>query len=246
MGTHDIHIGTSGWHYHHWVGPFYPAGTPKNQMLQYYRGFFHTVELNNTFYQSPKQKTLAQWKNTVGQDFVFSVKASRFITHMKKLKNPRQPVERFIELVRVLENSLGPILFQLPPRWKANPERLEAFLKELPEGYRYAFEFRDHSWYQPGIYQLLKAYNASFCIYHLDYHLSPLEVTSELVYIRLHGPDGSYRGQYDDSTIASWTSRIWEWAGEGKQVYCYFDNDEAGYAAQDAMRLEKMVEEQCK
>jgi uncharacterized protein YecE (DUF72 family) len=138
----EIYIGTSGWHYDHWEGPFYPSGISDDTFLEYYADRFRTAEINNSFYQLPKKETLLRWRDAVPEDFVFSVKASRYLTHMKKLKDPEGPLFRFLDRVGVLEDKLGPILFQLPPRWGSNPERLEAFLEILPENQRYAFELR--------------------------------------------------------------------------------------------------------
>src|SRR5215217_2193905 len=147
----DIRIGTSGWHYEHWRGPFYPENLSKGGFLEYYAGHFDTAEINNSFYRLPEKKTLVRWRETVPEGFVFSVKASRYLTHMKKLKDPREPLGRLLDRVSVLGTRLGPILFQLPPRWRANPERLQGLLEILPENHRYAFEFRDPSWFDDKI-----------------------------------------------------------------------------------------------
>jgi uncharacterized protein YecE (DUF72 family) len=169
------------------------------------------------------------------------VKASRYITHMKKLKDPRSAVSKLITTVSLFEDKLGPILFQLPPRWHINPERLDTFIESLPRDYDCAFEFRDRSWLDDLIYGILEKYGAAFCIYEIGGQLSPRIVTSDTVYIRLHGPAGPYRGQYSGSVLTDWTGAFSKWRIEGKEVYCYFDNDESGYAPQDAMRLQDMV-----
>ena len=145
--------------------------------------------------------------------------------------------------VEILEQKLGPILFQLPPHWKVNPERLKAFLKVLPEGFRYAFEFRDSSWFDQRVIDALADQGAAFCIYHLNQRISPKEVTADFVYVRLHGPDGAYQGQYELSELSGWAGAFSTWARASKEIYCYFDNDERGYAAQDALRLKEMVED---
>ena len=232
-----IHIGTSGWHYKHWQGPFYPKDVPTERYLEYYSKLFHTVEINNTFYNLPDKKTIREWRESVPAEFIFSVKASRYITHMKKLKDPRKPVEKFIDTVKLLKDKLGPILFQLPPRWRVNPERLETFVESLPSSYRYAFEFRDPSWFDSRIYEILEKYNKSFCIYEIGGLTSPRIVTADFVYIRLHGPDGPYRGQYKTDVLREWAGELSRWKSQDKDIYFYFDNDEAGYAPQDAMRL---------
>jgi uncharacterized protein YecE (DUF72 family) len=237
-----IHIGTSGWHYKHWQGPFYPDDIPKRGFLDYYAERFHTVEINNSFYQLPKEKTLIRWRNTVPSGFVFAVKASRYITHMKKLKDPEEPVSNFLGRIGKLGDKLGPILFQLPPNWNLNCQRLRAFLEILPAGYRYAFEFRDPSWFHSKVYDALGEHGASFCIYDLAGRVSPKKVTAEFIYLRLHGPKGPYQGQYETTVLEKWAGDFSAWVREGKELYCYFDNDEAGYAAQDAARLKAMSE----
>lgn len=241
-GWQNIHIGTSGWHYNHWKGPFYPAKLPQTEMLSYYARHFQAVEINNSFYRLPGKETFAEWRKTVSRPFVFAVKASRYITHMKKLKNPSETVPPLLEAARVLGAELGPILFQLPPRWKANPERLREFLNSLPDGFRYAFEFRDPSWFEARVYEALNEMGAAFCIYDLAGCLSPKEVTADFIYIRLHGPAGAYQGQYDANTLAGWAGACSAWLKQVKEIYCFFDNDQAGYAAQDALRLQEMIE----
>jgi uncharacterized protein YecE (DUF72 family) len=237
------YIGTSGWHYDHWEGPFYPSSLPKEGILEYYAGCFGTTEINNSFYRLPEKKTLLRWRDAVPEDFLFSVKASRYLTHMKKLKDPREPIERLLDRVSVLEDKLGPILFQLPPRWRSNPERLGDLLEILPEGQRYAFEFRDPSWFNEKNYELLRNHGSSFCIYDLDGKTSPMEITADFAYVRLHGPDGPYQGRYGAERLPGWAGTFSAWLEEGLDVYCYFDNDEAGYAAQDALELRQMMTE---
>jgi uncharacterized protein YecE (DUF72 family) len=236
-----IHIGTSGWHYRHWVGPFYPEGMPPSKFLRFYAEQFHSVEINNSFYKLPSENVLREWKNTVPRGFLFAVKASRFITHMKKLKDAQGSFQKFFDRVAVLEETLGPILFQLPPRWRSNPERLEEFLSSLPGGLRYAFEFRDPSWFCPEVEAVMRKHRAATCIFEFDYWLSPRVLTADFVYVRLHGPAGRYQGQYSEDVLAGWAADFRRWSRGGKDVYCYFDNDQAGYAAQDALRLQDMV-----
>jgi uncharacterized protein YecE (DUF72 family) len=237
----SIHIGTSGWHYEHWKGPFYPEDLANEEMLDFYAARFSTVEINNSFYQIPKKRTLKQWSGRVPDNFIFSVKASRYITHMRKLHDAREPLSRFLDVVDALGSKLGPILFQLPPHWHVNVERLLSFLELLPEDYRFAFEFRDGSWFSTEVYKALTSAGAAFCIYDLDGSLSPKEVTSDMVYMRLHGPDGPYKGQYATAELAGWAGALRAWKKQGKEIYCYFDNDEAGYAAKDALSLSSMM-----
>lgn len=236
-----IHIGTSGWSYDHWRGLFYPEELPAREWLAYCARHFHSVEINSSFYRLPSAGTLAHWRDSVPGDFIFAVKASRFITHMKKLNDPRRTLKPFMDRVAVLGAKLGPILFQLPPHWRVNVERLAAFLKVLPKGHRYAMEFRDPSWFDPRVYELLADHNVAFCIFDLDGTLSPMEVSADFVYVRLHGPNGPYQGQYDDRALAGWADAFKRWRRGGREVYCYFDNDEAAYAAHDAIRLQERV-----
>jgi uncharacterized protein YecE (DUF72 family) len=238
-----IYIGTSGWHYPHWVGPFYPLGMSREKFLAYYARHFSTVEINNTFYHLPTPHTLTEWKKETPKHFLFACKGSRFITHMKKLKNPEQSVKRFFEIITMLNHKLGPILFQLPPSWKVNVLRLDEFLKALPKPFRYAFEFREESWFTQPVYDVLTKYNAAFCLYHLAGRWSPEIVTTDFVYVRLHGPGEAYQGRYNDQTIFVWANKYRTWAQSGKDVYCYFDNDEDGYAPINALTLQRKVQE---
>ncbi|WP_300601259.1 DUF72 domain-containing protein [Niabella sp.] len=242
MKKGKIYIGTSGWHYKHWKQVFYPDTVREQDQLKYYQEQFKTVELNNSFYQLPAPETFKAWASMVASDFIFSVKASRFFTHMKKLLVTKKDLQPFFHNVQQLKKKLGPVLFQLPPLWNVNPGRLEQFLQLLPKKHRYAFEFRNMSWYDERIYMLLKKYHGAFCIYHLDKHRSPLVVTADFVYVRLHGPGGKYQGKYSRPVLKTWMKRCKEWQAAGKDVYIYFDNDQAGYAAANAQSLSRMLE----
>jgi uncharacterized protein YecE (DUF72 family) len=241
MRKKKIHIGTSGWHYKHWKGTFYPADTKDKEQLSKYIAYFKTVEINNSFYRLPEPETFTLWKKSVPEDFLFVVKASRFITHMKKLKDVSDSLHLLLKNASHLKEKLGPILFQLPPGWKCNKDRLSDFLKRLPEGYRYAFEFRNHTWYDEAVYDLLQQYNCAFCIYELDHHTSPLKVTADFVYVRLHGPKGKYQGSYTKRQLATWMKRCKQWNESGKEVFVYFDNDQEGYAAFNALTLQESL-----
>jgi len=239
--SYEIRIGTSGWHYKHWIGTFYPPKTPASKMLAYYCGRFNTVELNNSFYHLPKKTALESWRDSTPDDFVFAAKGSRFLTHMKKLNDAEQGLARFLDAIETLGAKLGPILFQLPPNWELNLERLQSFLALLPAHHRYAFEFRNRSWNADAVYDLLRRHNVAYCAFHLAGEHSPILTTADFVYVRLHGPGGKYQGSYDNSVLQEWSDRIREWKRSLKAVYIYFDNDEAGYAAADALRLKSLV-----
>lgn len=236
-----IYIGTSGWHYKHWLGTFYPEGVKEKTQLSYYTTQFKTVELNNSFYRLPTPETFSGWAAAVPNDFLFVVKASRFFTHMKKLNLTPAELKPFFNAVDRLGKKLGPVLFQLPPFWKVNSQRFEHFLSILPKGYKYTFEFRNDTWYTEEIYDLLRKYKCAFCWYHLAGHISPQEVTANFVYIRLHGPGEKYQGSYTTAALKSWATVCKELSNEGKTVYVYFDNDQAGYAAFNALKLAELV-----
>jgi uncharacterized protein YecE (DUF72 family) len=187
------------------------------------------------------KETLEKWRDGVQAGFVFAVKASRYITHMKKLKDPEKTLSPLLEAIQVLNPRLGPILFQLPPRWRFNLERFRDFLTALPAGHRYAFELRDSSWHDPRAYEAMAQRGVAFCMYELAGTHSPREVTASFVYIRLHGPGRAYKGEYSTASLSRWAGAISTWVRQGKEVFCYFDNDEAGYAPRDALRLQKML-----
>lgn len=237
-----ILIGTSGWSYHHWRDNFYPKDLPNERWLEHYSKHLQTVEINHSFYQLPEKKTLQSWYDTVPDNFIFTVKASRYITHMKKLKDPEQSIATFLGHIVVLKDKLGPVLFQLPPHLHFNEQRLSAFLNMLSGEFRYAFEFRDLSWHNAQTYDLLSRHKAAFCIYELNGYLSPKKIISDFVYIRLHGPDGRYQGDYDTTTLSGWAGAVSAWSAQGHDIYCYFDNDQAGYAARNALSLQSMLQ----
>jgi len=238
-----VRVGTSGWYYDHWVGPVYPEGMQPEDMLAEYARSFGTVEINSTFYGLPEAESVAEWYDSTPAGFLFSCKASRYMTHMKKLKDPKEPLDRFFASIAPLKEKLGPILVQLPPRWRANPERLETFLEAAPRDYRYAFEFRDETWFDDAVYDVLRRYGAACCIFDYAGTESPAMITGPTVYVRLHGPAGAYEGSYDDETLATWAERIENWRSDGHDVYCYFDNDQNGYAAANASRLLSMLDQ---
>lgn len=237
----EIRIGTSGWHYKHWVGNFYPAGMPGPKMLDYYCERFDTVELNNSFYQLPKQGALETWRESTPKGFCFAAKGSRYLTHMKKLKDPEPGLVRFFGAIDTLGEKLGPILFQLPPNWELDLDRLKIFIEHLPAHHRYAFEFRNETWSAPGTYELLRRYNIAYCIFDLAGVQSPIMITADHVYVRLHGPGGKYQRSYSEEALREWAARISKWGTELKAVHVYFDNDQAGYAAENALRLKALA-----
>ena len=238
----QIRIGTSGWHYKHWIGRYYPEKIRPAEMLDFYLRDFDTVELNNTFYHLPKETSFDTWRAAVPRDFVFAVKGSRFLTHMIKLKDADRGIVNFVPRAQRLGRKLGPILWQLPPKWNANAERLEEFLSKLPRGIRYAFELRNTTWMNDRVYEVLHKYNAAFCIYELAGYQSPLEITAKWTYVRLHGPtQNKYQGSYSDAQLARWAERIEDWSHKLDRVYVYFDNDDSAYAVNNALTLKRFV-----
>lgn len=210
-------------------------------MLAHYYERFDTVEINNSFYMLPKIETLQSWRKATPGNFEFAIKASRFLTHNKKLKEPENALSNFLPRAEALGEKLGPILFQLPPRWRLNLDRLSEFLDALPSYHRYTFEFREPSWLDQRVYDLLRRHNAAFCIYELAGFHSPFEVTADWTYVRLHGPGEKYQGSYSDKKLQEWAQRIMAWKRKLKGCYVYFDNDQAGYAAKNALTLKRLV-----
>ncbi|WP_159799145.1 DUF72 domain-containing protein [Flavobacterium sp. MK4S-17] len=236
-----VYIGTSGWQYKHWRGTFYPDDIKVKDHFLYYQEHFNTVEINNSFYRLPAKETFEKWYNNSPEGFVYVIKANRYITHLKKLNDPDESLEKFLDNIALLKDKLGPVLYQLPPGLEIDIPRLENFLKHLPKDVRHVFEFRNQSWYNEDVYKLLSQYNCAFCIYELAGHISPLSVTADFVYVRLHGPGAKYQGSYTDSTLKKWTEQCKSWIKDNKDVYVYFDNDEKGYAAFNALTLKKLM-----
>ncbi len=236
-----VRIGTSGWQYRHWVGPFYPEKTPTARMLGRYAQAFSTTEVNGTFYHLPRPATVAGWIDATPPGFVFSCKANRYITHMKKLKDPAETLPAFLAVVEALGEKSGPALFQLPPHWHVDADRLKRFLGHLPAGRRHVFEFRDPSWWSDAVIGLLRDHGAGFCIFDLEGTPAPAAATADFVYLRLHGPGEAYRGSYTDDVLADWAAKIDRWAQQGLDVYVYFDNDADAGAPLNAITLSKMI-----
>lgn len=237
----DIRIGTSGWHYDHWVGPFYPADLPKNKWFEYYAQYFNTVEINNTFYHQPKQQTFKNWREQAPKNFLFTVKANRFITHIKRLKDVQEPLGRFFDGVQLLKSNLGPILYQLPPSLQKNLDQLRAFLQILPEGKIAVFEFRHESWYCEDTYKLLDKFNVGFCTHDLIGKESPRILTGDIAYVRFHGTQGRYSSSYTQAQLRDWAKWLKEQTNKVHNIYAYFNNDVAGHAISNAKTLKEQL-----
>lgn len=236
-------IGTSGWHYQSWRGPFFPDGLPLKAQLQYYASQFGSAELNGVFYRTPTPEAVRGWAAETGKDFVFSWKASKFITHWKRLSDKSENSLALLEeRISLLGAKAGPILFQLPPQFSVDPDRLSSFMQLLSNKRRYAFEFRHPSWYQPAVLKILHHHNVALCL--SDHHdaPSPWRRTADFVYIRGHGPGGRYEGHYPSSTLIEWEARIRSWQKQGCDVFVYFDNDQKSAAPADAIRLRSLLQ----
>jgi len=234
----DILIGTSGWHYASWKGPFYPPGLRLKDRLTFYATQFRTAELNGVFYRTPSIETVKAWREQTPEGFVFAWKASKFITHWKRLSDHAQnSLDLLEERVSLLGDKAGPILFQLPPQFGINYERLASFIRMLRTNRQYAFEFRHPSWYVPRVLGLLSDKNIALCLSDHADAPSPWRPTADFVYIRGHGPDGQYKGRYSQATLQAWSQKIKNWRARGRDVFAYFDNDQKSAAPLDAERL---------
>jgi uncharacterized protein YecE (DUF72 family) len=235
-------IGTSGWHYDSWRGPFFPPGLPIKSQLQYYASQFGAAELNGVFYRTPTREAVQSWADQTGSDFFFTWKASKFITHWKRLSaNSVNSLQLLEDRLSILGDKAGPILFQLPPNFQVDAVRLASFLKLLSPKRRYSFEFRHPSWYSTPIIRLLSEKNISLCI--SDHHDAPApwRRTANFVYVRGHGPGGRYKGHYSTTALQAWAKRINTWRARGCDVFAFFDNDQKSAAPADALKLRQMI-----
>jgi uncharacterized protein YecE (DUF72 family) len=236
-------IGCSGWEYKHWRGDFYPVDLPKTRWFEHYAATFDTVEINNTFYRLPEESTFASWAARAPLRFLYAVKASRYLTHMKKLTDPEEPIERLFGRMRPLGKRLGPVLYQLPPNFKLDLARLEHFLQALPKGVRHAIEFREPTWYADGVKRMLERYGVALCLHDMRGSATERERIGPFVYVRFHGASGHYSGGYSDERLAGWADWLHARRAEGLDVYAYFNNDVGGHAPRNAVTLRRLLEE---
>ncbi|HEU5098856.1 MAG TPA: DUF72 domain-containing protein [Roseiflexaceae bacterium] len=236
-----VRIGTSGWVYQHWRGIFYPDQLRQSDWFAHYARSFDTVEINNSFYRLPSPAAFAVWREQAPAGFVYAVKASRFLTHMKKLRDPHDPLERFFERARALGATLGPVLYQLPPHWQVNLPRFETFLAALPQGYAHVVEFRDASWLVDSVFRLMERYSVAHCVHDMQPLKVPARVTAALAYLRLHG-DPAHGGDYQEAALEARARQIEAWRSQGLQVFVYFNNDVGGYALDNARALRGLLD----
>src|SRR5262249_22395771 len=235
-------IGTSGWIYRDWRGRFYPEKLPARRWFEYYARAFQTVEINNTFYCSPPGSTFAKWTRQAPAGFRYAVKANRFLTHQKKLRDPTEPLARVLSMARLLGSHLGPILYQLPPFWNCDVSRLAEFLAELPKDLEHVVEFRNGSWYTEEIRDLLSRHGIGLCLHDMRGSVPPDWVTGPIVYIRLHGPAAKrYAGRYPQSTLEKWAQRIRTYGEHATNIYVYFNNDYHAHAIVNARELRDLL-----
>ena len=231
------YVGTSGWHYDHWRYRFYPPELAKAKWLKFYASHFTTVELNNSFYRLPSEDAFTNWRDSSPANFAFAVKVSRFITHIKRLKNTQEAVETFLSRARILGEKLGPLLYQLPPNMHRDDGRLESFLSTLPQGMKHVFEFRHESWLDDRVFEILHKCNAGLCVFDMPSISCPLVATADFAYIRFHGSTGLYFSCYSDEELAGWAKRLADLAANLKEVYIYFNNDAEAFAVRNAITL---------
>lgn len=248
-------VGCSGWSYPHWKGRFHAADIPRRRWLAHYASLFDTVELNNSFYRLPAPETFASWAQQVPEGFVFAVKASRYLTHMKRLRDPEEPLDRLLDQAQHLGPALGPILYQLPPRWMPDLERLTAFLEALPRftpggdvprvgPLTHVIEFRHETGVTHDVLALLRRHDVSLCLHDMPGGpVGPVAraVTARAVYVRFHGFSGRYAGRYPDRVLDDWAAFLRPHLEDGRDVYAYFNNDMDAQAPIDAQRLRERL-----
>jgi uncharacterized protein YecE (DUF72 family) len=228
------YIGCSGWHYDHWRGFYYPQKIPKTEWLSFYAKQFNTVEINSSFYGLPSIRSLIRWKENTPDNFIFALKASRFITHVEKLRKSELALNNFLSRVSILKGKLGPLLYQLPPGIKRDDYMLSDFLSLLPSNYQYAFEFRHESWINESVFNILQGNNIAFCVTDMPDTSFPLIATADFIYMRFHGNQKMYSSCYSDRELLRWSKDIIKIKGTIKAAYIYFNNDAQALAVKNA------------
>jgi len=236
----QVLIGTSGWSYQHWYDLFYPQDIRSDQLLEYYAQTFSTVEINNTFYQLPRASSVSNWFTRTPNDFIFAVKGSRYLTHIKKLRDSSKGLNNYFSLIDKLKDKLGPILFQLPPNFPANQERLKSFTDQLPQKNKYAFEFRHQSWFSQKTYDILQGKDIALCLVNPDKYNSTEKITADFIYCRLHGSTVN-QGNYRERELDKLAEKVKKWQNKVNQVFIYFNNDLQGFAVQNARYLKDKI-----
>ena len=229
-------VGTSGFDYRDWRGPFYPTKLPQRRWLETYADAFATVESNNAFYRLPERPVFQAWAERTPDDFVMAVKMSRFLSHVRRLRDPEEPVRRFLDRAAGLDRKLGPVLIQLPPQFRSDPGRLDRTLRQFPSGIRVAVEFRHESWFTADVRRLLERRGAALCLADRRGPVTPLWQTAGWTYLRFHEGRAAPRPCYGRAALSTWVDRLQAW-GPGADVWAYFNNDPRGCAPRDAARF---------
>ena len=227
--------------YKHWRGLFYPTDLPVKRWFEHYAAHFDTVEINNSFYRLPSPETFAGWREQAPPGFCYAVKANRYLTQSKKLNACEEPMARMMASVQALRPAFGPLLFQLPPHFKVNVQRLEAFLTIVPRDVAAVFEFREPSWYSDAVFAALERQGAGLCVHDMPGSASPRIAVGPAAYVRFHGSSGKYVGRYRDETLKDWSEWMRAQASGGRAVWAYFNNDIHGHAIDDALALRAMA-----
>ena len=236
----QIRIGTSGWVYKHWQGIFYPEDISQKQWFAYYARSFDTVEINSTFYHLQNASVFEHWRQQAPGGFLYSIKASRIITHNQRLEGCQDTLETFLSRASLLGETLGPVLFQLPPSFSLDLSRFESFLALLPQGFSYAMEFRNPTWLTEEVFALLERFGVALCIHDMPPLQVPLRITAKFVYLRFHG-DVDHDGDYPPKTLAVWVERMKAWQRQGLAVFAYFNNDTGGMAVRNALTIKQLL-----
>ncbi len=243
----ELLIGTSGWNYFDWKGRFYPENLKSRDYLAHFGKHFRTTEVNYSFYHLPKPMTYQNWASLVPEDFVFAVKASRLITHIRRLKDTAESWRIFLENASHLNKKLGPVLLQFPPSFRKDAALLDAFLQETRrlkgfKGLRLALEFRHASWFDREVCEMLEEHGCALVVAHSQQHpQAPFVPTASFVYLRLHGPGALFASSYSGDQLRDWAARVENWLASGRSVYVYFNNDFHGYAVENAKALTQLM-----
>jgi uncharacterized protein YecE (DUF72 family) len=238
----QVRVGCSGWVYAHWKQRFYPKEVPQKSWFEFYAERFDTVEINNSFYRLPPPETFETWRKHSPEGFKFAVKGNRFITHIKRLKEPEETVKRFFDSADKLGDRAGPILWQLAPSFSRDDDRLGDFLRALPRNHLHTFEFRHKSWLVPEVYSLLSEHRAALCIPDRPDLPQDIRCTTDWSYIRMHGSNHD-EGCYSQQDLDVWVRHIHEFLADGADVWVYFDNDQQGFAIENALYLRQRLED---
>jgi uncharacterized protein YecE (DUF72 family) len=244
-----IRVGCSGWHYRDWSGRLYPRDLPTAEWLSAYARHFDTVELNNSFYRLPEAEQFGRWRAMVPKGFSFAVKASRYLTHFKRLIDPEEPLDRLLSRAVTLGPTFGPILYQLPPGWVPDVDRFRHFLSLLPRRLpsirsplRHVIEFRDPRGYSSALLSLLDTHGVALCVHDMPGSVTPRERVGPFAYVRLHGSGSKYGGSYPAKVLADWADWLGDVQSDGADAFVYFNNDREGHAVANADTLKGLLD----